>query len=153
MSQCHPYHFEWVLAVVRDLPPWARSYDPDGKCWWIADDMASLLGRRVPELGDYIAQANRSRQQQEEKRRRRYEGISLDIPAKVIDAFDELTLTQDAPDELVAAARKIYARLHHPDHAGGDHRLMVAKNAAADTVEAWRKAQRERQRKEGGHAN
>jgi hypothetical protein len=65
-------------------------------------------------------------------------------------AFETLCLTPAAPIELVSAARRYWARQHHPD-AGGETREMVKYNNAADLVEQWLERQR-RQRAEQGRS-
>jgi hypothetical protein len=140
-------HFHSVVALVRGLPLWTREYNRDQKCWWISDEVVSELARKVPELAAHLGLPHGG-QQQEQQQGEQKQPIPL-VPAKVAAAFQELTLTDRAPDELVAAARKVYACLLHSDRAGGDHALMVAKNNAADIIEGWRKAQRTPGRKEG----
>jgi DnaJ-class molecular chaperone len=47
--------------------------------------------------------------------------------------WDALHLKPTAPPELVQAAYKCLARIHHPDH-GGDNESMRRLNAAYDRV-------------------
>jgi hypothetical protein len=49
-------------------------------------------------------------------------------------AFATLHLLPDAPLEVVKAAHKALALIHHPDRAGGDVQRMQAINAAFDLI-------------------
>ncbi len=53
--------------------------------------------------------------------------------ASLSSAYRELHLLPSAPPELVTAAYRTLAQLHHPDH-GGDTGAMVALNAAVDVI-------------------
>jgi hypothetical protein len=55
------------------------------------------------------------------------------VPAALADDYRLLCLTPDAPPELVSAARRVLALLHHPDH-GGDEVTMKRINMAADAI-------------------
>jgi hypothetical protein len=48
--------------------------------------------------------------------------------------YARLHLLPSAPPELVEASRRVLARRHHPDVAGGDPAHMVAVNSAADAI-------------------
>ena len=49
------------------------------------------------------------------------------------DEFTALYLLPSAPPEVVRAAHKALAQMHHPDK-GGDLRVMQVVNAAFDTI-------------------
>ncbi len=140
--------FDWALAVVKGLPPEQRRWLPNLRCWWVGSDAAMTLIDRFPPLWEYLADrvnADDHYQGQERQRRenqrtgplhRQASDWGMSVPAHVRDAFALLHLTPSAPPELVAAARRVLARLHHPDF-GGDHLLMVDINRAADIAEQW----------------
>jgi hypothetical protein len=74
----------------------------------------------------------RGRREQRE-RNRAGEGSSSGFAPKSHGPYAVLNLTNDAPPELVAAAYRALAKLHHPD-AGGDEERMKAINNAFEEL-------------------
>jgi hypothetical protein len=106
-----PYHLQRVRA-------WAH-------CWFRPRQIIDRTGRRSDHYHHH-GYAGGERQYDASKQLTRLEA-----------AYQTLCLLPTAPDELVASAHRILARLHHPD-VGGDHVKMVAINNAADTIKAAR---------------
>ena len=63
--------------------------------------------------------------------------------------FALLCLTREAPEELVQAAQKVLARLHHPDRGGAPGR-MAEINDAVDKIGYWRRTGSTRERHRHG---
>lgn len=110
------------------LPHWQY----DALCWWVAqtftraavtwfddDEEPSYQHRRTSGRGAAHNQAH--------------------TPDPERDAYARLHLLPTAPPELVDAAYRTLARLHHPDH-GGDTATMTAINEAAALLREARHA-------------
>jgi hypothetical protein len=93
------------------------------KSWHVADDaqdsMMAWFDYCRDELGAEVSWVKAKRQGKE--------GRATPKPAP--DPFKELFLLPSAPVEVVKAAYRALATLHHPDH-GGDAERMKAINAA-----------------------
>jgi hypothetical protein len=128
---------EDFLGLVRSLKSrvdWrARRFDPGEKLWYLTRAAGDDL--RLWLLAHFEAD------------QRRLVGLDLDdlleeaappppssppgrSPAS---PYDVLWLRPGAPPELVRAAYRALAQLHHPDR-GGDHETMVAINRAFDAL-------------------
>jgi hypothetical protein len=131
--------FYAAKEIVKNLSPWSRRYHADIRAWWVSEESASLLIRNFEPLRRYLGSTGQHQQHQETRdggATRNQATRPPQVPAEVAQAFAALHLAPTAPPELLAAARRVLARLHHPD-AGGDHQAMIAVNNAADTCEAW----------------
>jgi hypothetical protein len=115
----------WLVdAIKSEIPAHARVYDPDTKSWTITAAYAPIAGRLMRFVfPDVVEEA---------------------VGAKAGPTFDRgtgapndpyliLHLRPSAPPELVTAAHRVLARLHHPD-TGGDTATMQAINAAVDQI-------------------
>ena len=139
--------FDDVLDELKlRIPPDAREWEPDRRCWWIESDywLRQLRGL-LPGLDAAMAAARGTRAGAGTSQRLSHSAV----PSNVQQAFDALHLLPSAPAELVGAARRILARTSHPDH-GGKHAVMVGINRAADTAQEW--AERHAPARTGGVA-
>ncbi len=132
-----PFSQELVDAIKATIPARARSYDPTTKAWSVSapyTDLAVLLLRRIyPDAEVYHAdQAHRQE-------------VPPPAARPAADPYAVLHLLPSAPPELVDAAQRCLARLHHPDRQPEAlrplaNRQMAAINGAADTLRARRGA-------------
>ena len=115
-----PYNARLVDLLKAEIPPYARSYDPDDKTWTVAAPYAGLavdlLRHRFPDARIERPGA-----------RPTPESSGTGRP------FAVLHLLPSAPPELIEGAYRILARLHHPD-AGGTDEAMRALNEARDLL-------------------
>ena len=104
--------FAIALDDLKDrIPASARDWDPEARCWLVDARHAGAVRTWAEAWFDEI-----------------------DWPAEPpvndeIDAWVVLWLRAGAPRELVRAAYRALARIHHPD-VGGDPDAMTAINAA-----------------------
>lgn len=98
------FDFSWsiVNGIKSLVPPGARSFDGETKVWCVDFEFVGRHEQAEPEP----------------------QPIRRDD-----DAYRELHLLPSAPPELVTAAYKTLARLHHPD-VGGDTATMQRLNDA-----------------------
>ena len=117
-----PYAAELVDALKAQIPAHARTYDPDSRAWTItvahASVAARLMHQTFADVETVDAQAGPTADRG-------------DPPREA--ALVVLHLRPSAPPELVDAAYRCLARLHHPD-AGGDHDAMLRLNQALEVL-------------------
>jgi hypothetical protein len=117
-----PFDAWLVDALKAEIPGHARTYDPVAKSWTVAPAYGGVATRLMYQA---------------------FTDVEI-IDAAAGPGFDRggdpreaalvvLHLRPTAPPELVDAAYKCLARLHHPDR-GGDHDAMLAINAAAEQI-------------------
>jgi hypothetical protein len=126
----HTDTFTWraILADLRDR--FDCQFEPARKCWFVyapADVVYDwALERFSAGQIDYEPARGYQREQhqahQADQRERRLDA-----------AYAALHLQPTAPDELVASAHRVMARLTHPD-IGGSHAQMVEINNAYDAI-------------------
>ena len=116
-----PFDAFVVGEIKRAVSSPLRSYDPDSKTWTVAGRYVSAVYHVLAQVfgevdveGSRSGAADRGRQ-------------SSDDPWVI------LHLRPTAPPELVSAAHKVLARLHHPD-AGGSTALMQQINRAVESI-------------------
>ena len=117
-----PYNARLVDVLKREIPAYARTYDPDDKTWTVT---AAYATRAVELLLHCFPDARIERP-----------GTRLG-PApqhSLARPFAVLHLLPSAPPELIDAAYRTLARLWHPDVAGGDPETMRALNEARDAL-------------------
>lgn len=140
-----PDQFADAIAWVRTLDPPERFYMPERRRWWVSCEGLELLATKLPAVADAWEAATRKEQSQDRQQQERASsagqqsdaaGAASKLPRHIAEAFAALSLTPTAPPELVAAARRVFGKLYHPD-AGGDLRRMQTVNAACDTLEQW----------------
>jgi len=116
-----PYDARLIDLLKSEIPIYARSYDPDEKAWTIKSAYAAravdLLLRCFPD-----AQIERPGT---------WPGSTPQPSAT--RPFAVLHLLPSAPPELIDAAYRTLARLHHPD-VSGDPEAMRALNDARDAL-------------------
>lgn len=112
-----PYDPYLIEALKREIPAHAREYDPTLKAWTVGPVYAAvaleLLRAIFPDA--------------------EIDGSGAGQRDAAGDAWAVLHLRPTAPPQLVEAAYRCLARLHHPD-AGGDHEQMQALNQAVETI-------------------
>lgn len=116
-----PYIEEFVDDLKRCIPPRQRKWSKDRKMWCIGADWASEAIELVESFYDRVQFAG------DESRTPR---PAEPAPA---NAWAELWLLPGAPPEVIAAAYRAMAKIHHPDH-GGDTRAMQLINAAYEEI-------------------
>jgi hypothetical protein len=121
-----PYDAGLIDALKAGIPVHARKYDPVAKSWAITPAYAStafrLMSAVFPDV-DVVEQTSA--------------GSADRAPHAGEDPWTVLHLRPTAPPELVTAAHRCLAKLHHPD-AGGDHDAMLEINAAAEALRGGR---------------
>ncbi len=121
-----PYDAGLIDALKAGIPVHARKYDPVAKSWTITPPYAStafrLMSAVFPDV-DVVEQPSA--------------GSAARAPHAGEDPWTILHLRPTAPPELVIAAHRCLAKLHHPDR-GGDHDAMLAINAAAEALRGGR---------------
>lgn len=116
-----PYDVDFIDEFKRLISWRQRTWDPDAKVWHIrpsaVDDVIAFCKTYYDDVN--IVMFSRQRSQSS--------GTRSD------GALDVLYLRPGAPKELIDAAYKTLARLHHPDK-GGDTATMQAINAAYERI-------------------
>jgi hypothetical protein len=117
----------WLVDELKlEVPAHARTYDPAGKTWTITPTYAStafrLMSAVFPDV-DVVEQTSA--------------GSADRAPHAGEDPWTILHLRPTAPLELVTAAHRCLAKLHHPD-AGGNTTTMQSINAAVDQIRGTR---------------
>lgn len=117
-----PFDRGLVDALKAEIPGHARTYDSTAKSWTVAPAYAGVAIRLMYQAFTDVEVIDAAA------------GPGFDRggdPREV--ALVVLHLRPSAPPELVDAAYRCLARLHHPDH-GGSTATMQAINAAADRI-------------------
>ncbi len=116
-----PFDAFVVGEIKRAVPSPLRTYDPDTRTWTVAaryvGDIYHILDR---VFGGVDIEGSRT-------------GTSDRGRPTGGDPYQVLHLRPTAPPELVDAAYRCLARLHHPDR-GGSTTTMQAINAAAEQI-------------------
>lgn len=110
-----PYVPDFVDDLKSSLPKFSRKWDPDLKMWWVATefvDRARAVLRRHYELDGTTTMVTRNSDD---------------------SAWEILWLRPGAPFEVLRAAYRALAQLHHPD-VGGDTRKMQKINSAYERL-------------------
>jgi hypothetical protein len=119
--------FDAIIDKLKDtIPSFARRWEPHNKAWSIRSDQ--FLHRWLDVCawdGDFEVVWEKPGQYQETPRPPK--------ASKRAAAYVALHLLPSAPPELVKAAHKTLATLHHPDK-GGDLERMKAINNAYDVL-------------------
>ncbi len=122
-----PFDRLLVEALKAQIPGHARTYDPVAKSWTVAPAYAGIAFRLM-----HLTFADVEIEDIREPGRR-----SADRAPQADDPYVVLHLGPTAPPELVTAAHRCLARLHHPD-TGGAHETMVAINQAYEALRGAR---------------
>jgi len=117
-----PYDADVVAGIKRLVPSPLRSYDPDTRSWTVAGRYVSPVYHVLAQVfGEVDIEGSRSGAGDRGRR------------AGTDDSYVVLHLLPTAPPELVSAAHKCLAKLHHPDR-GGDHDAMQMINHAVEQI-------------------
>lgn len=119
-----PEEFRLCVELLKAaIPAYARKFDSHRRCWHVTHEalgeLELFLREAARELG---AQVRREDGRQQPRR-----------PAQA-DPYAALHLLPSAPPEVIKAAYRALAQLHHPDR-GGDTRTMQQINLAYDELE------------------
>ncbi len=123
-----PYDAAFIERLKAAVPAYARSYDPTGKVWTVMPPYVDVAAQLMlatfadVEIEDLGESGRRSSD------RDRHAGE---------DPWVILHLRPTAPPELVIAAHRCLAKLHHPDR-GGTTAVMQEINAAAEALRGGR---------------
>jgi len=117
-----PYDADLVESLKAEIPSHARTYDPIVKAWTVSAAYSDVAARLMLETFPDVDLVNQSRT-----------APPADRAPRAGDPYVVLHLLPSAPPELVSAAHKCLARLHHPDK-GGSTATMQAINAAVDAI-------------------
>ncbi len=109
---------EAVQTLKEHVPSHRRSYDPQRRVWIIKQCAVEQL-RRWLNYAEYTLGAEVE-----------YEEQPL---SETASAFTVLHLLPSAPPELIKAAYRCLAQLHHPDR-GGDGEEMKRINSAFESI-------------------
>lgn len=112
----------YVVAELKDaVPAPLRTYDPDSKTWTVAGRYVSAVYHVLAQVfGEVDVEGSRS-------------GAADRGRPTGGDPYVVLHLLPTAPPELVSAAHKCLAKLHHPD-AGGSTAVMQRINRAVESI-------------------
>lgn len=104
-----PYSPDFIEDLKRHIPLHGRRWTPEGKFWWIGSAYVNLAARLAAGYFevDHIA-AHRAGQ-------RAYTAPPPPPRPLHPDPYVTLHLLPSAPPELVEAATRTLAKLHHPD--------------------------------------
>lgn len=117
-----PFSAELVDALKTSIPSRFRSYDPRHKSWMIGPEYVDLA---VEILLEHFPDAEVPR------RARKYGTAGGGGSAS--SHFQVLHLLPTAPPELIGAAYRCLAKIHHPDK-GGDSSIMRRLTEAHDAL-------------------
>ncbi len=117
-----PYSADLVAALKTRIPAYARRYDPDSHAWTVISSHADVATRLMLDVFSDVETVGAQT------------GPTFDRGSDTREAaLVVLHLRPTAPPELIDAAYKALARLHHPDR-GGDTATMQRLNRAADQI-------------------
>ncbi len=113
----------WLVdALKAEIPGHDRTYAPDTRAWTIAPAYAHVASQLMHDVFPDVEIVGAATPPPFDRGR-----PSSDDPWVI------LHLRPTAPPELVSAAHRCLAKLHHPD-AGGDTAVMQAINQAYDAI-------------------
>ena len=128
-----------TMIKVNVISP-LRSYDPDKKVWTFKPGAQGWDAARqtFESMGYYVPPTPANRRPPpppggpQGRRRRR------GAPSPTDDLYVTLCLTPDAPDALVDAALRVFARVHHSDMQGGSDEKMKEYTNAYNAIKESR---------------
>jgi hypothetical protein len=118
-----PYDAAFIEQLKAVVPAHARTYDPTVKSWTVMPAYVDVAARLMFATFSDVEVAGPARGR----------SSAADRAPRAGDPYVVLHLRETAPPELIVAAHKCLARLHHPDK-GGSHEAMLAINAAAEAL-------------------
>ena len=120
-----PYNPDLVEELKLHIPKPCRKWSPEAKVWWIAAEYVNLASRLAEGYFDVDhIDAPGSHQQSR--------AAPPPPPPRPLhaDPYEVLHLRSSAPPELVAAAARTLAKIHHPD-LKPEHEKALATTAMA----------------------
>lgn len=117
-----PYHAGIVDELKVTIPAWSRSYNPLTKVWTVEQPYATLAAGLMRRAFGHVRTVGAPAGPDPFTV---YRGDASD-PDLIV-----LHLRDTAPPELVEAAYKTLARLHHPDRGGSTTRMQELNAAYA----------------------
>ncbi len=118
-----PFNRGLVEALKREVPAYARSYEPATKAWTVNQPYIATAGALVEATFADVEVID-------------FRGARSSAPPPRTTPRTEyhvLHLQPSAPPELVEAAYRTLTKLYHPDR-GGDTETMAAINAAVSVI-------------------
>jgi hypothetical protein len=126
------YHPEVVEDLKFDLPVYSRGWDPDRRAWRIAYDYAheafDILKRYGYRIEPYSDPSEAEEPEPEPEREYRYEPYK-NGNRTLTTAWQTLHIAEGAPPEVVRAAYRAMAKLHHPDTGGSEEKMKEINDA------------------------
>ncbi len=116
--------FTYAISELKGIIPVAfRNYEPTKKTWIITD--WECLDEWLDELRSvYVVKTEYDDEQPSRP----------PPPQSIASPFQILYLLPNAPPEVIKAAYKALAKLHHPDTRGGGSEKMIEINRAYETL-------------------
>jgi len=130
--------WEVVEAIKARIPRYARRFLPADKCWWIdgyeLDELAGIFPNfhEMRNGGGGWTGSN----ERKSSYTKSPPSESDRIPAAVRRSFAVLYLLPEAPPDVIKAAYRACATVHHPDH-GGETEMMKQVNLAFELSYQW----------------
>ncbi len=116
-----PFNRGLVEALKREIPAYARSYEPATKAWTVNQPYIATAGALVEATFADVEVIDHS------------PNFSRPAPPTPRTEYHVLHLQPTAPPALVEAAFKCLSKLHHPD-AGGSVETMQQINEAISAI-------------------
>jgi hypothetical protein len=114
-----PFDQGVVDALKRIVPGHSRTFNPDERAWYVAPAFKDLVHQLLADVFIDVEVSDFGR----------HESRRAEPDTGPRTSYTVLHLRETAPPELVDAAYKCLAQLHHPDR-GGDTQTMQRLNAA-----------------------
>ncbi len=122
-----PADFNLAINTLKSyISPDARTFDPQAKQWNIAKDADEMFQRWLAYARTVLGAKDEWVKQSDSRRERHH---ARPRP-QAVDPYQTLHLLPSAPPEVVKAAYRALATLHHPDKPGGDGERMKVINDA-----------------------
>ena len=118
-----PFDRDAVESIKQMVPPHSRSYDPTERAWHVTSAYRDRIHQLLEDVFFEVEVDDR-------RDTSNYSPPTSNTPAT---AYTVLHLQPTAPAELVDAAYRTLARIHHPD-AGGSTETMQRLNEAVETI-------------------
>ena len=125
LSSDSPSIFSHLVWTLKDsIPAYHRTYSPQLKQWIVSADAKDAFDAWL-NAAPYVCDAKVEWEAEKTK-----SAAGERKQTSLLTAHATLHLLPSAPPELIRAAFKCLAQLHHPDKPGGDVRAMQKINEA-----------------------
>jgi hypothetical protein len=121
-----------IASLKRTVPPHLREYEPDTKQWFVSDLARTQLDRWLGHL--FVSYGVEAEWITADDAGDTHERTRKPHTSAKADPFATLHLLPTAPPEVVRAAYRALAHLHHPDKPTGDGARMRTINAAYEQL-------------------